>query len=223
MTKKRKENSMPSTLIVGASRGIGFEFTRQLVAAGRKVLATARHEDDLAKLKAIGAQPILLDVASEKSMVDFISRFDAPDLTTIIHNAGVFGPATGTEEAPSKEQFGFVMNSNVLCPMILIPQLGPMLTATRGHYVFLSSDMASIDGVNSSHGSLYRASKAALNMTVKCATLDFPMVTFTCLSPGWVRTDMGGEEAPFAVEESVRRMIAVIGQQAVKDSGKFVD
>lgn len=217
------ESVVPSTLIIGASRGIGLEFVRQLIAANQHVLGTARTEDDLAKLASMGAEPILLDVADEDSRNEFADRVDAPDLTTIIHNAGIFGPEAGTDEAVSKEQFDSVMNTNVLGPMALIPQLAPMLTATRGRYAFLSSDMASLTDVNSSQGSLYRASKAALNMTIRCAAIDFPQVTFTCISPGWVRTDMGGQDAPLSVSESVSGMIQVVARQRLENSSAFVD
>ena len=214
---------MAKTLIIGASRGLGFEFAKQLIERGEEVSATCRNTQDLDKLNLLGAHTHLLDLTVEESVQEFESALETDCFDLIVHNAGVFGSRERTSSAPSREVFDHVMVTNVLGPMRLIPQLAALLAAKVGKYVFISSDMASIEEAQSSGGSLYRASKAALNMTMRCASLDFEEVKFLALSPGWVRTDMGGEDAPLSPQQSVAGMLHVIQSLESRPSGQFRD
>jgi NAD(P)-dependent dehydrogenase (short-subunit alcohol dehydrogenase family) len=96
-----------------------------------------------------------------------------------------------------------------------------MLEITKGKFIFISSLMGSISATQSSFGWIYRASKAALNMSVKAASMDYPRVTFSVMNPGWVKTDMGGESAPTSVDQSVKGMLSVISKLSLNDSGSF--
>jgi len=214
---------MSRCLVIGASRGLGLEFVRQLLKDGHRVIATARDDEALTRLEDSGADSTALDLTSESSMRDLVDALQEEELDLIIHNAGVFRQRGGTKKAPSKATFHEMMETNVLAPMTLIAGLAPALAARGGRYVFLSSDMASLGEVKSSHGALYRSTKAALNMTVRCAALDFPGARFLALSPGWVKTDMGGTEAPLHPEESVRGMMEVINAMTLSSSGTFRD
>ena len=71
----------------------------------------------------------------------------------------------------------------------------------------------------------YRTSKAALNMAVKCAAIELARRHITCLvmHPGWVRTDMGGAQAPLGAEESVASMRRVIAGLNPAYSGTFLN
>ena len=71
----------------------------------------------------------------------------------------------------------------------------------------------------------YRTSKAALNMAMKCAALDLAARRIVCvvMHPGWVRTDMGGTQAPLSPSESVAAMRRIIGALGSADSGKFLN
>jgi NAD(P)-dependent dehydrogenase (short-subunit alcohol dehydrogenase family) len=85
--------------------------------------------------------------------------------------------------------------------------------------------MGSIGERTGAGGSLYRASKAALNSVLKDAALTYGPQGLTCLSfhPGWVQTDMGGAGAPLSVEESVRTLRAALAAADLKQNGSFLN
>jgi NAD(P)-dependent dehydrogenase (short-subunit alcohol dehydrogenase family) len=213
---------MPTALILGASRGIGREFVRQLRASGWKVFATARDDASLAALRADGAEPLKLDVARPDSLAAVGAQLDGERLDLAVYVAGVYGPqGQTTKSAPSAQDFDAVMHTNVLGAMRAIPALAPMVEAARGKFVFVSSGMGSIGETTTSYGWLYRTSKAALNMAVRSAALDYPAATFVAMCPGWVRTDMGGPNATLSVEDSVAGLLNVIATLKKEDSGTY--
>jgi NAD(P)-dependent dehydrogenase (short-subunit alcohol dehydrogenase family) len=212
---------MPNALIIGASRGIGREFVRQLLADGWKVTATARDDASIAALNAEGAESIKLDVARPESLAALGWRLDGAKVDLAIYVAGVYGPADGATVPPAAQDFDAVMHPNVLGAMQLIPMVAPMVEAAAGRFVFISSGMGSIGQSESSVAWVYRVSKAALNMAVKSASQDYPKATLVAMSPGWVRTDMGGPSATISVEESVSGMLRVIATLTNGDTGTF--
>ena len=96
------------------------------------------------------------------------------------------------------------MHTNVLAAMRLLPIIAPMVCAARGKLAVLSSKMGSLSERGSASGSLYRASKAALNSVLIDTALVYGKQGATCVAfhPGWVRTEMGGDGADISVEES---------------------
>jgi NAD(P)-dependent dehydrogenase (short-subunit alcohol dehydrogenase family) len=212
---------MPTALIIGASRGIGQEFVRQLLANGWKVFATARNDDAVSELRAKGADPVKLDVNVPESLAGLGWQLDGVKLDLAIYVAGVYGPRPNTSYAPTVQEFDQVMHTNVLGAMQAIPLVAPMVEAAGGKFVFISSALGSIAGVQSGDGWLYRASKTALNMAVKSASFDYPKATMVAMSPGWVRTDMGGENAALSVEQSVGGMLQSIDALTPQDTGGF--
>ncbi|HEY8608578.1 MAG TPA: SDR family oxidoreductase [Noviherbaspirillum sp.] len=212
---------MPTALIIGASRGIGHEFVRQLRGDGWKVFATARDDAGLQALHDLGAQALKLDVTKPESMAGLGWQLDGEKLDLAVYVAGVYGPRKQERNAPTVQDFDQVMHTNVLGAMQAIPMVAPMVEAAQGKFAFISSGMAGITEASSSYGWLYRASKAALNMVVKTAAFDYPGAVCVALCPGWVRTDMGGENATISVEESVGGLLKVIGGLEAKDSGSF--
>jgi NAD(P)-dependent dehydrogenase (short-subunit alcohol dehydrogenase family) len=198
-------------LVLGASRGIGLEFVRQYRAAGDAVIATARDAEGLARLQAAGAQALKLDVTDPASISGLGWQLDGEKIDVALYVAGVMSRG-GAKEPPSRDDFDNVMRTNVWGAMQAIPQVAPMVEAARGKFAFVSSQMGHIAGVDSSYSWAYRASKAALNMVAASAQPDYPKANFLVLSPGWVQTDMGGSNAPLAVDASVewmRRTIAL--------------
>jgi len=212
---------MTTALVIGASRGIGHEFVRQLLADGWKVFATARDDAKISELRTVGAEALKLDVTVPESLAGLGWQFDDVKLDLALYVAGVYGPRSNAGNAPTREEFDRIMHTNVLGAMQVIPLVAPQVEAARGKFVFLSSGMGSIDGTQAGDGWLYRASKAALNMAIKSASFDYPKATMAVISPGWVRTDMGGEHAPLAVEDSIGGMLRTIAALTLKDSGGF--
>jgi NAD(P)-dependent dehydrogenase (short-subunit alcohol dehydrogenase family) len=198
-------------LVLGASRGLGLEFVRQYRAAGDNVIATARDDAGLARLQALGAQALKLDVADPASVSGLGWQLDGEKIDVALYVAGVMSHG-GATAPPGRDEFDTVMRTNVWGAMQAIPQVAPLVEAAHGKFAFISSQMGHIAGADSSYGWVYRASKAALNMAVVSAQPDYPKATMLVLSPGWVQTDMGGADAPLAVDASVewmRRTIAL--------------
>lgn len=216
---------MPVVLVVGASRGIGYEFARQYAADGARVIATHRQAGDAERLRALGARPIALDLLDAAALADFGARLAADRIDVAILAAGIYGPRTKGLQAPQPVDFDAVMHVNVRAPMLLIPALVRPLVAARGKLAVLSSRMGATATMGHATGWLYRASKAALNNVLKSASLELGPQGVICMAlhPGWVRTDMGGAGADIDVTESVTRMRYVIAAANDSHNGRFLN
>jgi NAD(P)-dependent dehydrogenase (short-subunit alcohol dehydrogenase family) len=213
---------MSTTLILGASRGIGLELARQALAAGERVIATARSDDALAQLRALGAQALRLDVADPASVSGLAWQLDGEKIDTAWHVAGVMCSRADAHQPPTQTDFDRVMRANVLGAMQVIPQVAPLVEAAQGRMAFISSAMGLIGEVASSGAWLYRVSKAALNMAVASAQHAYPQATLVCLHPGWVQTDMGGASAPVSPQASAAGLRRVVAGLGPADRGRFI-
>lgn len=210
-----------NVLIIGASRGIGLEFVRQYRADGAKVTATARSDEALKALRELGATALALDVASTVSASGLAWQIDGSAFDVVLVCAGVYGPRTTGLQPPTEADFNAVMHANVLGPMRVIPQVVDAL-APGAKLAVLSSHMGAIGPRESTHGWLYRASKAALNSVLKDASLVLgDRATCVSFHPGWVRTDMGGAGADIEVADSVRGIRRTLAGLTPADNGGF--
>jgi NAD(P)-dependent dehydrogenase (short-subunit alcohol dehydrogenase family) len=210
-----------NVLIIGASRGIGLEFVRQYRADGDRVTATARDDAGLARLQALGAATLRLDVADAVSASGLAWPIDGAGFDVVVVNAGVYGPRTQGLQTPTVADFDAVMHTNVLGPMRVLPQLDGALSA-GARIAVISSQMGSIGQRGTNSGWLYRASKSALNSVLKDASLAFEgRATCIALHPGWVRTDMGGAGADLDVADAVAGMRRTIAGLGPGDNGSF--
>lgn len=210
-----------NVLVVGASRGLGFEFVRQYRAAGARVIATARDDAGLDCLAALGARALKLDVTQPASVSGLAWQIDGERFDVVVVNAGVYGPRTTGLDTPTAADFDTVMHTNVLGAMRVLPQVADALAA-GARVALLSSRLGSIGLRSGTHGWLYRASKAALNSVMKDASLVLAgKATVVSFHPGWVRTDMGGEAADIDPATSIAGMRTVLASLKPADTGGF--
>ena len=114
------------------------------------------------------------------------------------------------------------MHTNVLGAMQVIPQVAPIVEEAGGVFAFFSSSMSQIGSVDDSSSWIYRTSKAALNMAVAAAQLDYPRATLITIDPGWVQTDMGGAQAPVTIEDSTSGIRSVLASLTPEDKGQLL-
>jgi NAD(P)-dependent dehydrogenase (short-subunit alcohol dehydrogenase family) len=223
---------MPTVLITGASRGLGLEFCRQYGAAGWRVLAGVRDPERASALRELAGHwpsitPHRLDVA-DFAGIDALARDLADEaIDVLINNAGVYGDTEhGRFGALDYGRWLEVFRINTQAPVKLAETFLPqLLRGERRVLVAVTSLMGSLADNTSGGSILYRSSKAALNAAYKSLSIDLRSrgVGVLLLHPGWVRTDMGGPNAPTPPEESVQGMRRVIETFGLRDSGRFLD
>ena len=212
---------MNTVLVIGASRGIGLEFVHQYREAGLRVIATVRDADGRARVQALGAEALTVDVANPASVSGLAWQLDGEKIDLALYVAGVLRRPNALTP-PTQQDFDAVMHTNVLGAMQTLPQVAPLVAEARGVFTFLSSSMSQIGSVPDSGSWLYRTSKAALNMAVAAAQHDYPDATLVTIDPGWVQTDMGGAGAALTVEKSVQGMRQVLASLTPADKGRLL-
>jgi NAD(P)-dependent dehydrogenase (short-subunit alcohol dehydrogenase family) len=210
---------MPTVLITGANRGIGLEFARQYSIDGWDVIATARQSS--LDLDDLGVRVEPLDLSDAEAVAAFPTKIDDLALELFIANAGTNHPMH-TQGAQNALDWQAMMMINAIAPFQLGQALLPRMSAT-GKMIAISSGMASISE-NGGGWEPYRTSKAALNMAWSCLALEARSrgIAVVALSPGWVKTRMGGSGAQITPEQSVRDMRTLIARLSIDDTGKFL-
>ncbi len=229
-------------LITGANKGIGFETAKQLgrpphgvtVLIGARDLAKGKGAADALKREKIDARPIQLDVTDQRSIdaaAASIKR-DFGRLDILINNAGV--QTEGHGMIPSRvtqEMLRSTFDTNLFGLIAVTQAMLPLLRAgAAGRIVNLSSILGSLGEHTDPSSPIYNvgypaydASKAALNMfTMSLAReLKGTAIKVNAAHPGWVKTDMGGQEAPMELADGARTsvMLATLGPEG--PSGGF--
>jgi NAD(P)-dependent dehydrogenase (short-subunit alcohol dehydrogenase family) len=220
-------------LVTGANRGLGLEFTRQLLAGGQRVVATCRHPGRATALNTLAGQypgrlrVLPLDVADPRSIAELARELPLLDeafaLDLLVNCAGVLhsGERFGNVAAGALEDS---FRTNAMGPLLLAQALAPRLV-DGARIANISSVLGSIASTTRFGSPSYDISKAAQNMaTVLLArALQERGIVVLALHPGWARTDMGGDNATVPVADSVAGMLRSIAAAGPADSGSFRD
>lgn len=221
---------MQRVLITGANRGIGLEFTKHFLERGEQVFAVVRKAGSLVLPKLVEIYPgqlsvLSLDVSHSDEFENFtaalLNHTEALDL--LIHNAGVL---------PAGERFGAVQANdlidtfkvNAVAPLLLTQALLPLLMRGRqAKVIMISTELASIANRKAFATPSYSISKAALNMAMRLLAFELSARDIGCMAvhPGWVKTDMGGSNAPVDAEDAVRAMVALMDRFMPAQQGGF--
>ena len=222
-------NAPYQLLITGANRGIGLEFVRQYSAAGFRVFACCREPHNAAALASLAASSEerislhRLDVSDFGQIEQLASDLHGQAIDLLINNAGIYpNGALGSLDYNAWHK-AFLINT--MTPTKMVECFLEHIAASRLRKIAtLSSKMGSIADNGSGGSTLYRSSKAALNMVMKNLAIELkPQGIATCtLHPGWVKTDMGGANALITAEQSVAGMRKVIDRLSTDNSGRFI-
>jgi NAD(P)-dependent dehydrogenase (short-subunit alcohol dehydrogenase family) len=212
-------------VISGAGRGIGKELVGLFLENGFEVFAGMRNPEDL-RLDFPQRQRMFchvhqLDVTDDTSVNRFAAQLDGIDI--LINNAGILTQPVALLDDLTLEGVDQMFNVNTLGSLRLAKAFMPKFRKPAGIIANISSLMGSMLDNKSGRCYGYRMSKAALNMVTRCLAADYPDVISVSLHPGWVKTKMGGENAPVEPKESAAGLFQVISNLGKGDSGKFID
>jgi NAD(P)-dependent dehydrogenase (short-subunit alcohol dehydrogenase family) len=222
---------MARILITGANRGLGLEFAKQYAQDGWDVLACCRVPKYAAELSRIedefpNLSVIELDVSNLSDVDKLAKQFEGIAIDVLLANAGIYGDEAGRGFGNlDYMQWQKNMMVNVFAPVKLTESFLPNLQlGSQKKVVAMSSLMGSLADNGSGGSILYRSSKAALNAAMKSVAIDNrqKQIAVLILHPGWVKTDMGGSNAPMQIPESVQQMRETIANFSLAQSGEFL-
>ena len=222
---------MTNVLITGANRGLGLGFVKSFLEKNVNVICTTRnisgskelleykkkHPDNLEILELD-----LVKENSENTLSDLLS--DKP-IDILINNAGV-GNSNQHFGSVSSKAWVEVLKVNLIAPLMITQSIIENVKKSSAKKIyFLSSQLGSIKENTSGGMYIYRSSKTSLNQVVKSLSVDLKAhgITVVSLHPGWVKTDMGGPNAPVSIEESIEGMMKVIKATDIRDTGRFLN
>lgn len=218
-------------IVTGANRGIGLEVCRQLAEANIRVILTSRDPDKghqaIKELNGLSPKVLYhpLDVTSQKSIY-ILCQFVASEighLDILINNAAInYDTWQSTIEA-NLDEVHQTFETNFYGPWRLIQAFLPLMK--RNHYgriVNVSSGAGSIDEMRGGTPG-YGLSKASLNaLTIKLSDeLKKDGILINAVCPGWVRTEMGGSQAPRSAAEGAKGIVWAALLPDSGSTGKF--
>ncbi|HKP93896.1 MAG TPA: SDR family oxidoreductase [Chthoniobacterales bacterium] len=219
-----------TALITGANKGIGFEVARELARLGLRVFLGARNvkagRAAADKLSDAGKVDFIeIDVANAESIkraADECAR-QSDRLDVLINNAGILLDEDKDALSLTPEIFETTMRTNTLGPWLVAQAFVPLLKKSREpRIVNVSSGGGQLEDGADGWAPGYCVSKTALNgVTVQLAAA-LPKFAVNCVCPGWVRTDMGGENATRSVAEGAATIVWLATAAPPDLTGKFV-
>ncbi len=213
-------NQSKTALIVGASRGLGLAIVQELASRGWRVIGTVRNPEPTTPLHETAARSAgqirveQLDINEPSQLQplhDRLTNESDGGLDMVFVNAGITNnPNTPIGEVPT-DDYVQVMITNALSPMRVIEALDD-LVVPDGLIGAMTSGQGSIANNTTGSREVYRGSKAALNQfmrsyAVRQSATDRALLV---MAPGWIKTDLGGDEAPFTMAENVPKIVDVM-------------
>jgi NAD(P)-dependent dehydrogenase (short-subunit alcohol dehydrogenase family) len=222
---------MKTVLITGANKGIGHEVARQLAAKGFHVFVGARNTNAGRKaaeeIANNGSRATFLeiDVADNDSVTNAAREFpnSADRLDVLVNNAGIIADGDEAILEISDELFRKTMETNTLGALRVTRAFAPLLRKSKApRVVNVSSGGGQLTGGADGWAPAYCISKTALNgVTVQLAAA-LPKFAVNSVCPGWVRTEMGGENASRSVEEGADTIVWLASEAPQDLTGKFL-
>jgi NAD(P)-dependent dehydrogenase (short-subunit alcohol dehydrogenase family) len=216
-----------SVIILGASRGLGLALAEEYCAVGYEVVATVRTPspalEQLRERFPSSLQIKSADTTDPDSIARLKDEFQESEFDTLFVNAGICIARDNTPIDVAESDFVALMLTNALSPMRVVETFRDRISP-RGVIAVMSSEIGSIQ-INNGKWEMYSASKAALNMLMKCfaARHEGDTRALLLVAPGWVRTEMGGGEATLSIEESIPNVVKSVEAQAGKAGLRFID
>lgn len=217
-------------LLIGASRGLGLAMVAEFLKRRWNVVGTVQTGGrtvlhDLVDKHQGRIEVETLDVTQPDQIAALRARLSGRSFDILFHNAGI---ANANPHEPvakvSTEAFVRVMVTNALSPMRVIEELQDLVSAD-GLIGIMSSGQGSISNNENGGNDLYRGSKAALNQFMRCYAARYAEQprALVLMAPGWIRTTLGGPDAPFTVEESIPKVVDVLLAQQGKRGLHYLD
>jgi len=219
---------MSSVMITGANRGIGFELVREYNSEGARIFSCCRNPQSADRLKSIAAKSggrvtiHQVDVTDPAEIAALKQELGPTPIDILINNAGI---SDGRDAGVDYDVWEKVFRVNSIAPYRMSTAFRANLAAgTEKKLATISSHLGSIAD-NTGGRTAYRASKAAVNQVMKGLAAEYrsDSITVIILHPGWVRTDMGGPQAPVLPGDSARGLKQVIAAATLENTGKFID
>lgn len=218
--------TVKKALIIGASRGLGLGLVKELLNDGWDVTATVRNPDNAQPLKALGAVRVEeLDIDEQQAIKALSQKLDDEVFDLVFINAGIKGPDDQLSGDASLADIGQLFLTNSVAPINVAQAFVSKIRKGSGVLAFMSSGIGSIKSPDAPEMALYKASKAALNSMTNTfiGQLGEDRPTVLTLHPGWVKTDMGGEDAEIDVPTSTRGLVEQVNAYAGKGGHHFID
>ena len=216
----RREIMSKNVVIIGANRGIGLELVKQYQNAGHHVIAMCRTSSEA--LNETGCTIVKnINVSDDTLMQSIANMVEVDNIDILIHNAGILEPDTISDIDFNSMRKHFDVNSLGALRTIL----GLQSKLKNGSKVgIVSSRVGSIDDNSSSNNYAYRVSKTAVNMVGKCLSIDLKPagIAVALLHPGYVRTEMTGNNGLIDASEAASDLIKRMEELSINTSGIFV-
>jgi NAD(P)-dependent dehydrogenase (short-subunit alcohol dehydrogenase family) len=203
---------MPTLMITGANRGIGAQLAKNYASDGWQVIAACRQAPEWINDFA-NAEFLKLDVLDEASLQQAKSELGDRPLDVLWNNAGVYLDKGTVFSGIDYDAWVKTMAVNTMAPLRVSEVFIDNIAASDYKVLtFTSSLMASIERTMAGGSYGYRTSKAALNMAIKCLSVDLKDrgISAVAMDPGWVKTEMGGAGAEITVDVSAAGMKQMI-------------